>query len=57
MDPNAVDLNNLNYTVLQPYNGTIATGGDSLVENLNVFYQVRRRVSSLDGDATMGQLN
>jgi hypothetical protein len=33
-------LSNLNYTVLIPYNGTIPTGGDSLTENLNVFYNV-----------------
>lgn len=39
MDPN-VDLGKLNYTVPMPYNGTIATGGDSLVEDLNVFYNV-----------------
>ena len=38
------DLTNLNYTVHVPYNGTVATGGDSLVQNLNVFYEVRRRV-------------
>jgi len=36
-----VDLGNLNYTVQDPYNGTIASGGDSLLQNLNVFYQVR----------------
>jgi len=35
------DLGNLNYTVQDPYNGTIASGGDSLLQNLNVFYQVR----------------
>lgn len=29
------------YVPLVPYNGTIATGGDSLTENLNVFYDVR----------------
>lgn len=34
------DLSNLNYTVLIPYNGTVATGGDSLQDNLNVFYNV-----------------
>jgi len=39
IDPN-VDLGKLNYTVLMPYNGTTATGGDSLVEDLNVFYNV-----------------
>lgn len=34
------DLANLNYTVLQPYNGTVPTGGDSLAQNLNVYYEV-----------------
>ncbi|CAF9910572.1 MAG: ammonium transporter Amt1 [Heterodermia speciosa] len=33
------DLANLNYTVLQPYNGTVPTGGDSLAQNLNVYYE------------------
>ena len=47
MDPNA-DLSQLNYTVLIPYNGTIATGGNSLVDNLNMYYEVRLPVSSLD---------
>ena len=36
-DP-GVDLGSLNYTVLVPYNGTSMTGGDSLVQDLNVFY-------------------
>ncbi len=35
-----VDLDHLNYTVLVPYNGTIATGGDSLTDNLNIWYEV-----------------
>lgn len=34
------DLNSLNYTVLVPYNGTGAAGGDSMTVNLNVFYNV-----------------
>ena len=34
------DLADLNYTVHVPYNGTIATGGDSLTQDLNVFYEV-----------------
>ena len=34
------DLANLNYTVHVPYNGTIPTGGDSLTQDLNVFYEV-----------------
>lgn len=36
------DLVGLNYTILVPYNGTEATGGDSLTSDLNIFYQVRR---------------
>lgn len=35
-----VDLSELNHTTLIPYNGTIATGGNSLTQNLNVFYEV-----------------
>ena len=34
------DLTSLNYTILVPYNGTIATGGNSLTDNLNIFYTV-----------------
>lgn len=30
------------YVPLVPYNGTIPTGGDSLTNNLNVFYEVSR---------------
>lgn len=32
-------LRDLPYVPLAPYNGTGATGGDSLVENLNVYYE------------------
>lgn len=39
--PASADLSALNYTVLTPYNGSTMTGGDSLVANLNVFYEVR----------------
>lgn len=35
-----VDLSELNHTTPIPYNGTIATGGNSLTQNLNVFYEV-----------------
>ncbi len=35
-----VDLDALNYVHKFPYNGTIATGGDSLGEDLNIFYEV-----------------
>lgn len=38
--PSAQDLNSLNYAVLDPYNGTIETGGNSLTQDLNVFYEV-----------------
>ena len=34
------DLANLNYTILVPYNESIATGGDSLNYDLNVYYTV-----------------
>ena len=34
------DLDGLNYTILVPYNGTIATGGNSLTDDLNIFYTV-----------------
>jgi Amt family ammonium transporter len=40
MSSSDVDLNALNYTVLVPYNETIATGGDSLAGDLNIYYQV-----------------
>jgi ammonium transporter, Amt family len=35
-----IDLDSLNYTTLVPYNGTGPTGGDSLTENLNIWYEV-----------------
>lgn len=35
-----VNLGDLNYTVHIPYNGTIPTGGNSLLEDLNVHYDV-----------------
>jgi Amt family ammonium transporter len=35
-----VDLDALNYIPKVPYNGTIPTGGDSLGEDLNIFYEV-----------------
>jgi len=36
--PDLPDLSALNYTVLVPYNGTTDTGGNSLEQDLNVFY-------------------
>ena len=48
------DLAALNYTILDPYDGTIATGGDSLTDHLNRFYTVcfrlRNRQAPCDGD-------
>ena len=35
-----IDLNSLNYTSMVPYNETIPTGGNSLIEDLNVHYEV-----------------
>ena len=35
-----LDLSKFNYTTLVPYNETIATGGDSLHQDLNVHYNV-----------------
>lgn len=34
-----LDLASLPYVPLVPYNGTIPTGGNSLTEDLNVYYQ------------------
>ncbi|KAI0443615.1 ammonium transporter [Xylaria telfairii] len=34
-----IDLDALNYVQKFPYNGTIPTGGDSLGEDLNIFYE------------------
>ena len=42
------DLSALNYTVLIPYNGTTDTGGNSLEQDLNVFYNVCGLLSRLD---------
>ena len=35
-----VDLDTLNYTTFVPYNETIPTGGNSLIQDLNVHYEV-----------------
>lgn len=35
-----IDLGALNYTEQVPYNGTIPTGGNSLTDDLNVYYDV-----------------
>ncbi|KAK1769509.1 ammonium transporter AmtB-like domain-containing protein [Phialemonium atrogriseum] len=37
--PEDVDLDALNYVVKVPYNGTGATGGDPMTENLNMWYE------------------
>lgn len=34
------DVDGLPYVPLVPYNGTGATGGDALVDDLNIWYQV-----------------
>ena len=36
----SADLTTLNYTVLVPYNGTTATGGNPMEMDLNIFYNV-----------------
>ena len=38
---NEVDVGSLNYTVQIPYNGTVPTGGDSRMQDLNIMYNVR----------------
>lgn len=35
-----IDLGALNYTEQVPYNGTVPTGGNSLTDDLNVYYDV-----------------
>lgn len=47
-DDQGLDLSALNYTILVPYNGTGMTGGDSLTEDLNIFYNVRERTRNAD---------
>lgn len=37
-----VDLDALSYIIKIPYNGTGPTGGDSLTEDLNIWYEVSR---------------
>lgn len=39
-DVTLADLVALNYTILIPYNASIPTGGDSLTDNLNLYYTV-----------------
>ncbi|KAI0482262.1 hypothetical protein GGR56DRAFT_619219 [Xylariaceae sp. FL0804] len=34
-----INLDDLDYVVKAPYNGTIPTGGDSLTQNLNIWYE------------------
>ena len=38
-----VDLDGLDYVVKVPYNGTGATGGDPMTDNLNIWYEVRNK--------------
>jgi Amt family ammonium transporter len=35
-----IDLDHLDYVVKAPYNGSGATGGDSLTQDLNIWYEV-----------------
>lgn len=35
-----VDLDALDYVVKVPYNGTGAAGGDPMIANLNIWYEV-----------------
>lgn len=42
-----VDLDGLDYVVKVPYNGSGPTGGDSIAENLNIWYEVSCRLSLL----------
>lgn len=37
-----IDLDDLDYVVQVPYNGTGAMGGDSLTQDLNIWYEVSR---------------
>ena len=41
-----VDLDALDYVVYVPYNGSGAMGGDSLTENLNIWYEVWIQLAS-----------
>jgi hypothetical protein len=46
----SIDVDHLNYIPLVPYNGSGPTGGDSLTEDFNIWYEVRataQRFSSL----------
>ena len=36
-----IDLDALDYVVKVPYNGTGATGGSSVTDDLNIWYEVR----------------
>ncbi len=36
-----IDLDGLDYVVKVPYNGTGAAGGDSITDDLNIWYEVR----------------
>ena len=59
IDPAPSGLDALNYTVLIPYNGTIPTGGDSLQENLNIYYEVitfQRHLQSIVTDKNVYSL-
>ena len=40
MEVDGIDLDALDYVVKVPYNGTGPSGGDSLTQNLNIWYEV-----------------
>lgn len=42
-----INLDALDYVVKVPYNGTGATGGNSITDDLNIWYEVRRRILPL----------
>ena len=46
----STDTNELPYIPLAPYNGTGTTGGDSLIDNFNIWYQVSWQMPSSCSD-------
>jgi len=42
-------LTGLNYTTHVPYNETLPTGGNSLVQDLNIHYDVESPVTGAEG--------
>ena len=46
-----IDLGALNYTAQVPYNETNPEGGNSLIQDLNVHYEVRTASIGLNGES------